>query len=186
MRNKLFVLFLITSTLITNQSCETNDSSKVKSITEYQKSLNAWENLKETNGTSYSYIISTSSVFGFGSTTHITVLNNIVTSRVYELYSLYDEDTYLGYENRQILESYTENTEALGSNESGANPFTIDELYSTCINNYLSVDADNNTIIFSVDDSNIIKDCYYITHGCQDDCAHGITITNFKWLEASY
>lgn len=183
MKQKLILLFFITSFFALNLSCDTNDSSKAKSIAEYKSSLNAWNTLKSTYGTSYSYTISSSSVFGFGSNTTITVLNSHVVSRTFEAYSIYDaNDKYVGYENRVIFESYTENAETLNSHNSGAAAVTIDALYDTCLSEYLSVDADSNTITFSVDDANIIKACLYIPDGCQDDCTFGIQISSFQWL----
>lgn len=182
MKQKLVLLFFITSFFALNLSCDTNNSSKAKSIAEYKSSLSAWNTLKETHGNSYTYTITSGSVFGFGSNTTITVVDGTVTSRMSEGYSIYDGDTYVGYENRVILESYTENTETLNSHDSGAAAVTIDALYDTCLSDYLSVDADSNTITFSVDDANIIKACLYVPDGCQDDCAFGIQISSFQWL----
>tara|TARA_R110002050_G_scaffold4573_1_gene22076 strand:- start:57604 stop:58155 length:552 start_codon:yes stop_codon:yes gene_type:complete len=181
MKSKLFLFAFIISLCIL--SCD-NDSLKSKNISEYSRSLNTWNTLKEINGTSYTYEVSSGSVFGFGSTTQITVKNNIVISRVYEAYSIYDNDNnYVGYDNRIISITYSENSENLGSNDSGASPVIIDDLYTTCLNDYLSVNSSSNTIGFEVDDSNIIKACYYVPNGCQDDCSTGITLTDFKWLE---
>lgn len=182
MKNKLFLFVFILSLCFL--SCDT-DSLKSKNIAEYNSSLYAWNTLKETKGKSYTYEISTGSVFGFGSKTQITVQNDVVISRVYEAYSIYNEDNgeYLGYDNRLILKTYSEDSENLGSNNSGASPVTIDSLYTTCLNDYLSVNSSSNTIDFEVDDSNIIKNCYYVPNGCQDDCTFGVTLTDFKWLE---
>jgi len=179
MKSKLLLFSTIISLCLF--SCDTDES-----ISEYNESLNTWNNLKQVKGTSYSYEISTASVFGLESKTQITVKNDIVISRVYEAYSIYDDENgeYLGYDNRLILKSYSENAENLGSNSSGASPVTIDKLYQTCLNDYLSVSSSSNTIGFQVDDYNIIKACYYIPNGCQDDCTTGIRLTDFKWLES--
>ncbi|MFH4964168.1 hypothetical protein V8G69_04120 [Gaetbulibacter sp. M235] len=186
MKIKLFAFTAIASILFIVFSCDTNDSSNSKNIKEYKASLENWNYLKLISGASYRYEISTGSVFGFGSKTQITVENDIVVSRTHESYSIYDNDNnYLGYDNRLILNSYTEDIENLGANPEGALPLTIDQLYDTCFSDYLSVDTDSNTITFNVDDFNIIKNCYYIPNGCQDDCTFGITITNFEWLGTS-
>ncbi|MFG6686093.1 hypothetical protein ACGK9U_05885 [Mariniflexile sp. HNIBRBA6329] len=183
MKQKLILLIFITSFFGLNLSCDTNDTSKAKSIAEYKSSLNTWNSLKDIKGNSYKYTISSRSVFGFGSHTTITVINGTVTTRIYEAYSIYDENNnYVGFENRVVLESYTENSETLNTHDSGAKPVVIDALYDTCLSDYLSVDADSNSITFIVDDSNIIKNCYYIPNGCQDDCAFGIQISSFEWL----
>lgn len=184
MKYKLIILFFITSFFALNLSCDTNDTSKEKSIAAYKSSLDTWNYLKATNGNSYSYTINSGSVFGFGSNTTITVENGSVTSRDYESYSIYDNDTnYVGYDNRLILETYTEDQTTLNTHSSGAKSATIDALYTTCLSDYLSVNADSNLIEFSVNDSNIIKNCYYIPNGCQDDCTSGIQISSFEWLD---
>ncbi|WP_372757923.1 hypothetical protein [Mariniflexile sp.] len=181
MNQKLIQIIFITSFFALNSGCDTNNTSKAKTIAEYRSSLDAWNALKLTNGTSYSYTIGSGSVFGFGSNTTITVFNDTVISRDYESYSIYDENNnYVGYDYRVIYESYSENSETLNSHDSGAKPVTIDSLYDTCLSEYLSVDADSNSITFTVDDANIIKNCYYIPNGCQDDCSFGIQISNFQ------
>lgn len=184
MKNKILTLLLIISFLMVNLSCDTNNASNSQNIKAYNTNLENWKHLKLISGASYVYEISTASFSGHGSTTQITVQNDIVVSRTYESYSIYDENnTYLGYENRLITSSYTENSETLGTNTDGASPLTIDELYNTCLSDYLSVDPDTNTITFNVNDFNIISNCYYVPDGCQDDCKFGITITNFQWLD---
>ena len=183
MKKKALALVLIA--LIFNLSCDTSEAPNTQNLKTYRASLATWNALKKTHGASYSYNIVTSSVFGFGTIKKITVLNNKVTSRDYEAYTIYDNDrNYLGFENRLILIAYSENTNNLGTNSEGALPITIDALYKTCLNDYLSVDANTNTLTFHVDDFNIIKDCYYVPNGCQDDCAFGIMLTNFNWLKA--
>lgn len=137
MKSKLILLIFITSFFAINLSCDTNNSSKTKSIAAYKSSISTWNTLKDTNGNSYTYTINSSSVFGFGSHTTITVINKIVTSRTYEAYSIYDNNNYVGYDNRIILESYTENIETLKTNNSGAEPVTIDVLYNTCLSEHL-------------------------------------------------
>ncbi len=183
MKNKLLLFIFTLSLCFLN--CDTDDS-KSKNILAYNSSLNSWKTLKQTNGTSYLYEVSTASVFGlgFGSKTVITIKNDVVISRVYEAYSLYNiNNEYLGYDNRLILKTYSENAENLGSNNEGASPVTIDDLYATCLNEYLSVNSNSNTISFEVDDFNIIKDCYYEPNGCQDECLFGVRLTDFQWLE---
>lgn len=184
MKTKLFIPALITLVLICNLSCDTNSDTNYKNVKEFETSLESWKRLKLDNGTSYTYEISMGSVFGFGSTTKITVKNNLVVSRSFESYSIYDEsNNYLSHENRLITSSYTETPETIGTHDRGASPLTIDEVYNTCLNDYLFVDTDTNQVIFAVDDFNLIKDCYYVANGCQDDCSIGIMITKFDWLE---
>ncbi|WP_111306946.1 hypothetical protein [Confluentibacter sediminis] len=183
MKTKLFISALIALALGCNLSCDTNSDTNYKHIKEFETSLETWKRLKLEHGTSYTYEMSSGSVFGFGSTTKITVENNIVISRTFESYSIYDDShNYLGYENRLITSSYNETSETIGTHVNGTSPLTIDELYDTCLNNYLSVDTRTNQVTFAVDDLNVLKDCYYIANGCQDDCSTGIMISKFDWL----
>ena len=176
------VLLIITSSLYYN--CDGNHASQAKSLYNFKISLDSWKNLKESNNDSYSYTVSSRSVFGSGTNTTITVLDGKVTSRVYESYTLYNENTghYLGFDNRIILEAFSEEKTTLGTHTSGAPALTIDELYNTCLNDYLSVDAQDNHITFNYDSNNIIENCYYVPDGCMDDCAVGVSLSNFEWL----
>lgn len=180
-----FSILLITTLFINILiSCTTNDSSLSSIGFAYDNSLQQWNELKQTNGDSYKYEIQSGSVFGFGSSTKIIVENGNVKSRTYESYNLYDSDNnYLGFEDRIIIYSYAEASSDLNSNEYGAAPLTIDELYTICLSDYLTVNSNENDIYFSVDNDGILKDCNYYPHGCQDDCLLGITLSNFEWVK---
>ncbi|WMI64572.1 hypothetical protein RBH94_10920 [Aestuariibaculum sp. YM273] len=184
MKKKFVALALILLTCTINFSCDGNRASQAKSLYNFKISLDSWNNLKHSNENSYSYTVSSRSVFGSGTNTSITVLDGKVTSRVYEAYTLYNEvsGNYLGFENRIVLEAYTESYETLGTHTSGAPALTIDELYNTCLSEYLSVDPDDNHVTFNYDSNNIIENCYYVPDGCMDDCAVGVSLSNFEWL----
>ncbi|WP_346882898.1 hypothetical protein [uncultured Algibacter sp.] len=180
---KSIILKVFVAVFLGNLFYSCDDESQLPiNNSQHKTSLNQWQSLKQDHGDSYSYEIKTESVFGFGSLTKIIVKNNIPVSRVFESYNLYDNDTYLGWENRIITNEYRENINQLNTNNIGAAALTIDDLYALCLKDYLSVDANSNSINFNVDDSGLIKDCYYIPNGCQDDCLFGIQITNFKWI----
>ncbi|MBD0833156.1 hypothetical protein [Aestuariibaculum sediminum] len=184
---KKFVALTLSLLAFIYLSCDGNRATKAESLIDYRISLDQWNNLKDSNGNSYKYTISTRSVFGSGTNTTITVINGIVFSRVHESYSLFNEDTghYLGFENRIVLENFTENKTALNTHASGAPAITIDNLYDSCLREYLSVDASDNKVVFNYDSNDIIKDCYYIPDGCMDDCTVGIKLSNFEWLDLS-
>ncbi|GAA4291387.1 hypothetical protein [Aestuariibaculum suncheonense] len=184
MKKKFVALALIAITCTLNFSCDGNRASQAKSLYNFKISLDSWNNLKDSNDNSYVYTVSSRSVFGSGTNTTITVLDGKVTERIYEAFTLYNEASgnYLGFDNRIILEAYTESGAALGSHTSGAPALTIDELYNTCLSDYLSVNPDDNHITFNYDSNNIIENCYYIPDGCMDDCSIGVTLSDFEWL----
>ncbi|MEP1487999.1 MAG: hypothetical protein ABJK28_06200 [Algibacter sp.] len=179
---KSIVLKVFTIVLLTNLFCCSNNESLINNL-EYDNSLKAWQNLKQSNGTSYKYEVKFGSVFGFGSQTTITVKDGIVISRTYEAYSIYDDNgQYTTWENRIITETYYEDFDNLNTHDNGAQSLTVDELYTLCLKDYLNVDSSKNTIYFSVDNSDIIEACNYYPHGCQDDCTIGIGISDFEWI----
>lgn len=169
-------------------SCDSNDDSPENQIStltaleseesrSYTESIDAWNALKNDNGTSYRYQTDFISFTGFGSTTELTVINNIVTSRIYEEFST-NEMTG----EREIIDSYTETTANLGSNPKGATPLTIDQLYTTCAADYLVVDENENTIYFETATNGLMTLCGFFPNNCADDCFEGITISAFDWL----
>ena len=175
----------ITVFLLLLFSCDKDDNTNISYGSEYEKSLNSWNELKKTNGTSYSYESTFVSWVGFGSTTKITVVDNTVSSREYIAYNLYNPETneYLGMDNKIITDQFTEDINTLNTNELGAKPLTIDELYLSCAADYLTLDTSKNEITFTTDTNGILTNCTYYSIGCQDDCSIGIRINNFKWSD---
>ncbi|MBD0833157.1 hypothetical protein [Aestuariibaculum sediminum] len=190
--------FLITCVLLfLNCSNDIEDTSGTELLSNFKMSLNHWQNLKRSHTSSYMYTVSSKTNLGYLNQTKITVKKGIVFSRVYEEYTLYDEDNNrLKYENRIILTSFIEDISNIGSHSCEASEddlnsisycyaapaLTIDELYNTCLNTYLTVNALTNNIVFEVDDLNLLKNCYYTSNLCSDNCYTGIKLTNFKWL----
>ena len=146
----------------------------------YKTSKNSWEELKARNGTSYSYTVETSSWTGFETKTVIRVVEDEVVGRDFESKKVVQED---GEVNVEILESYSETSTELNSHENGAAPLTVNELYDTCLSEYLVVDRAENTIYFDTFNSGIINICGYSNKYCADDCFHGFKITDFNWQE---
>ena len=84
---------------------------------------------------------------------------------------------------RTITDSYTEVEGTLGSNENGASPMTIDELYNSCASDYLIVDKENNTLYFETETNGLMTLCGFVPNGCADDCFQGISINSFDWID---
>ncbi|MCR8668610.1 hypothetical protein NO995_13025 [Aestuariibaculum sp. M13] len=189
--------YLFFTIFILSCSNEETNTSIETSITTFKMSLDYWNNLKQLNHASYAYTVNSKTELGYNGTTTITVENGIIISRAFEIYSQYDDEAnFLDYENRIILGSFVEDKNSIGtynceSNDDDNNSvsfcnaapaLTIDELYNTCLKKYLSVNPSSNEINFSVDDKNILKDCYYTSNFCVDDCYFGIKLTHFEWL----
>src|SRR5690606_37508708 len=101
----------------------------------YSESKSKWLQMKKEEGNSYKYRVYEISWTGHGSNTILTIENGIVTSRTYQEFFM-DHDTG-DIENGN---SYHEVGIDVGSNQAGARPWTIDDLYGICIAEYLVVD----------------------------------------------
>lgn len=188
MLKKLTFLFIASCIL----SCDSENLNENTAETDFNSSLQSWETLKTTHLNSYRYTVSTKTPLGHNAKTTITVNDGCITSRTYEVYSQYDDNnTYLEFKNRIVLNRFYEdanNIETHACNDNlnhfcnAAPALTIDELYNTCLQKYLKVNAATKQITFSVNDENLIKACYYNTQACEDDCFFGIKISDFEWL----
>ena len=145
---------------------------------EFTESLEQWNKLNETNGRSYKYTTTFTSWKGYGATTEIIVMNDEVIGRNYESFQI---DNLTG--NKEVLESFQEAESELNTNSYGAPTSTIDELYDSCIKNYLVVSERNNTIYFETNDDDLMILCGYVPNNCADDCFSGIRISSFEWLD---
>lgn len=142
---------------------------------EFDKSLDTWESTKSKEGNSYNYTVTFGSVFGFGSETVITIENDKVISRAYESY------VYNGTD-KEITDSWLEVQNELGTHEEGAEPITLNQIYSSCKSDILTVNEDENFITFLAENNGILSNCSYFPKNCQDDCSIGFNITSINWL----
>lgn len=144
---------------------------------DFRESRKAWKNLKKQNGDSYVYTILEQSWTGHGSETVLRVEKGKVTSRYYVAFTISDEDGA-----RTITNSYEETSKkGIGSHSLGAPPLTIDNLYSTCISQYLTVDHEANEVLFETNEEGVMMLCGFVPIGCHDDCYRGIRISEFYW-----
>jgi len=144
----------------------------------FNESLDFWKELKNENGDSYMYSSTRSSVFGFGGTTDITVIDNNVVKRTYQGFTT-NENTG---EIVNTEENYVEENEEVGTNEIGFAAMTIDDLYETCASEYLTVSESDNLIYFETEPNGLISHCSFFPKNCQDDCSIGFTIHSFSFL----
>lgn len=143
----------------------------------FRESKAAWDELKRKNGNSYEYTILEQSWTGTGSETTIDVEKGRVIGRYYLAFEISDEDG-----SKEITDSYEETSKKeIGSHSLGAPPHTIDDLYKTCISEYLIVDPDSNEVYFETNEEGVMILCGFVPIGCQDDCYRGIRISAFSW-----
>lgn len=145
---------------------------------EYIEARDAWGEWKEAkaqNGNSYAFKAVTTSFANTGTSTEIRVENGVVTSRKFKAYTLnrFEED--------EVFDSYEETGADVGLNQKGLEPMTIDELYRTCLNDYLQVDPERNTLYFTTIISGAPGMCGYVPANCMDDCYTGFRIQSFGW-----
>ncbi|WP_156879152.1 hypothetical protein [Salinimicrobium xinjiangense] len=143
----------------------------------FRESKAAWDQLKKKNGNSYEYTILEQSWTGHGSETTLLVEKGKVKGRYYIAFLISDEDG-----SKTITDSYEEILKKdIGKHEPGAPPFTMDDLYKSCISEFLIADPDTNEVYFETDEVGIMILCGFVPIGCQDDCYRGIRISNFSW-----
>ena len=140
------------------------------------QSLSKWNELKKTHGNSYIYQTTFTSFTGVGGTTEIKVENGTVRARIYQEFKINQNNGA-----KQVVFAYTETGEDLGLNRKGAPALTIDELYQSCANNYITVDPEKNAIIFQTSEEGLMTVCGFYPDGCMDDCFNGLRIDSFRW-----
>lgn len=143
----------------------------------YSESRSLWLEMKEDNGDSYEYTIGVLSWTGHGNNTVITIEEGKVIGRIYQEYFMDPDngDKTDGF-------GYSETGVDVGSNEKGAKPLTMDDLYGICLAEYLVADPENNRVYFNTDELGLMVTCGFVPNGCADDCFQGISLSNFKWL----
>jgi hypothetical protein len=140
----------------------------------YNQSFEKWTALKEKNGNSYVYQTKFMSWTGHGSMTELTIEDGVIISRSYQEFLQQGGPI-------ETVDSFSEDSNQLGTHTKGAPLLTIDDLYNSCAKEYLVVDQNKNTVEFQTTDEGLLTRCGFTTHGCVDDCYHGITITAFEW-----
>ncbi|MGB7843176.1 MAG: hypothetical protein WBL21_10315 [Salinimicrobium sp.] len=177
-RGKLWGIFVVIFVL---NACSIQDLKKNLVVTgesgyNFTESRKQWVRLSAEHKNSYSYSILELSVTNNGSETSITVKNGKVTARDYEAFLISEEDG-----SRTILSTYSEKKNELGKHAEGASPVTIDDLYETCLADYLVVDTEANTVYFDTNETGVISLCGFVPNLCQDDCFVGFDISSFSW-----
>ncbi len=173
MKAAFFKLLLLFLPVLLITSCESDDVFS----SEFAVSFETWQRLRDELGNSYEFNLQSSSVFGFGSTTTITVENGVITTRAFERYEINFET-----QERIITQTFIENEDALNSNPEGFRAMTLDDVYNACDRDILTVDPDTNFITFTTAENGLLEVCSFFPKNCQDDCSVGFQIGTFTPL----
>lgn len=144
----------------------------------FMQSQKEWKKLKKRHKESYRYTVLEQSFTGFIGETTMTVLKGEVVSRKYEAFMMSENDGI-----KELVSSYFEEKEQLGSHSEGWPPVDLDELYKDCGSEYLRVDPETHTLYFDTNEEGVISLCGNVPDLCGDDCYNGFNIPNFEWLE---
>ncbi len=163
-------------------ACENSDDTSTttnnirKNETTLQKSAELWQTVKEENGNSYTYQVTFTSWTGAGHITTLQITEGIVTSRKYQESNTNETDG-----TTEITDIYTETAENIGRDTRGAKPVSIDQLYTSCAQEYLQVDPKENTIYLETAANGLLSLCGFVPNNCEDDCFSGIRINSLTW-----
>lgn len=179
---KLLVLLYL-PVLLMQHSCSTEVFAPNLLVTgengyNFVQSQKEWNKRKKQHKESYKYTVLEQSFSGFGSETTMTVINGEVVSREYESFRISDEDG-----SKEMLDSYSEDKEDLGTHSEGWPPVDLDEMYNDCGTEYLMVDPETHTLYFDTNEEGVISLCGNVPDLCGDDCFEGFTISKFEWLK---
>mgnify|MGYP007043344030 CR=1 FL=1 len=155
-------------------SCQSGNEEQMNKL---ENSAKNWGLLKVENNDSYRYEVTGVSWTGLNWVTAITVEGGQIVSREYERFSYSNDGA------KEIKENYMETGDKLGTHVNGAKLLTLDELYDVCKQEYLRVDPERNTILFTTFDNGLVSSCGYVPKGCADDCFQGFTLRVIEWLD---
>ncbi|MFV0564271.1 MAG: hypothetical protein ACK5NB_00405 [Flavobacteriaceae bacterium] len=173
MKNRIYAIALFCLVGLVS-ACDSDDDNTSNA---YETSKQVWLNFKAENSNTYQYTATESSWAGYGWETTLTVENGIVTERHFK-YTQTPLDHNLSEEELE----WTETDDQIGSHENGAQPLTLDEIYTLAEENWLT-ERENATIYFETENNGMISICGYVESNCADDCFIGIKI---KSIEAYY
>lgn len=152
-------------------------SKRTTDNSEYERSYKTFLQFKAASGNSYKYVVTTSSWTGFSTETIITIQNGEATKREYKSMQL---EHGSNPPVTTVVEQWVEDKAGLNSHEAGADPVTLDVVYSKAKNEWLKVDPNSNTIFFEIENKGMISLCGYVPKNCADDCFMGIVIKNIS------
>ncbi|OKS86228.1 hypothetical protein [Mucilaginibacter polytrichastri] len=166
---KKALLLLMAVTLLFT-ACKKDDISHQDA---YEDSYKKFTAFKTSFSNSYSYVVSSASVFGPSTTTTITVNKGKVVSRSSKFYRRSEDG-----KSSVLFISWEEDESSVGTHKEGAEAITLDQVYDTAKNVWLKADKKTNKVYFETNADGLISSCGYVPDGCQDDCFSGISISS--------
>jgi len=134
------------------------------------KSLKLWQGIKETHS-DYSYSVLFSSWVGFRHSTVLTIKDHKMHSREYKAWSA----------DRKLSQQWKETSAQVGLYEAGAEPLTLDQLYTQCLSIIDEFFNKHNHFRLKFNEQGLLKTCAYTPKQCADDCTQGIEIENLNF-----
>jgi hypothetical protein len=138
----------------------------------------AWV-MTKTSCSTYHYAIEHASFTGYGSRTTVQITNDVPTSRWYEASHLDYSAGTAGPPPKVVDETWIEAGADVGTHAAGEPARTMEGLYDQCERKVLTQDPDKNEITFSADATGALKECWFRPNACADDCAMGVTVSDF-------
>jgi hypothetical protein len=171
MRKILPVLMLV---IIGLSGCK-----KDAATTQFDNSYKKWQQFKNQNNNSYSYVAYRFYTFGDRTETKITVKNGKVIEREYTMWTNQANSAV-----SIVVETWVENEALLNSHQQlrAAQILTLDQVYAKAKTVWLKVDKKDNEVFFEDENDGLISSAGSIPKGCQDDCFNGISIKEIKPL----
>ncbi|MEG9326589.1 hypothetical protein SAMN04488034_102281 [Salinimicrobium catena] len=144
----------------------------------FVQSQKEWKTLKKRHQDSYRYTVLELSFSGFGSETTVTVIDGKVVSREYEAFQMSEDDG-----SKEVLNSYFEEGEDIGSHSEGWPAYDMDKMYTECGSDYLMVDPETHTLYFDTTEEGVMTLCGNVPDLCGDDCFEGFSMSEFEWMK---
>ncbi|REG99020.1 hypothetical protein [Flavobacterium aquicola] len=173
MKNKIYIIaLLLISCLIS--SCESDDEDK----SDFQNSVLALSDFKQSTNNSYKYIVTGASWIGIAWETTIIIVDGKATERHFK----YTITQGFGNNIPQGELEWIEKGSEIGSHTNGEPALTLDEIYKKAEQEWL-IKRDNVKIHFETKNNGLISICGYEADDCQDDCFVGVNIKSIESLQ---
>ena len=146
---------------------------KIEFDGDFEASQKMFQQFKKETDNTYLYKVVGGSWAGYSWYTTINVNQGKVVSRSYRLEGL--KEGAEGPPQYEIIEEWTEEKDEIGTHSEGADPVTLDEIYSRAEKDWLKK-RKGATTFFEVENNGMLSLCGYVPDGCMDDCFVGIRI----------
>lgn len=173
MKNWINLLFL-TALFSLVMSCDGINNDLVQ---QYNESL-ALFNEEKTKHPAYEFTLTFSSMeSGFSRQTTFLVEDQKILKRVCQ-----ESKINWNTNEKELLDSWQENKDNIGSHENGHSPITLEQIYDN-LPKLIKVDTSQYYVYFSAEHKGIISSGGNFPKNCADDCFEGYTLQSFRWVD---